>query len=244
MRFAICSIIQEDALCYVEGSPCEKFYKKKKEKRPLTETSSSQNDLDHDPSNTTTTATTTTTTPAIDDQNCGVSAVADMASNLRIIGGREAAKGRWPWQVVIMNHDLDPFCGGTLITPQFVLTAAHCVRRRLYVRAGEHDLMSEEGPEQQVRVEQVFKHPEYDPETVDNDIALLRLRRPFKMSKFVATACLPDADKQLAVDSLGTILGWGKRKKNAHFGTDVLHQVRPIADCVITQQSAIKLTND
>lgn len=174
-------------------------------------------------------------TKLIDDETCGQAQVKDQSQNLRIIGGREATKGVWPWQVVILNHDMDPFCGGTLITPQFVLTAAHCVRRRLYVRAGEHDLMSEEGPEQQVRVESVFKHPDYDPETVDNDIALLRLRKPFKLSKYVSTACLPASDKVMGVDSLGTILGWGKRKKNAHFGTDVLHQAKvPIAsakDC-------------
>ena len=63
---------------------------------------------------------------------------------LRIIGGREATRGHWPWQVAILNKYKEVFCGGTLIAPGWVLTAAHCVRKHLYVRVGEHDLVINE----------------------------------------------------------------------------------------------------
>lgn len=174
-------------------------------------------------------------TKYIDDSTCGIPQVKDMAANMRIIGGRVATPGRWPWQVAVLNKRREPFCGGTLITPQFVLTAAHCVRRRLYIRAGEHDLVSEEGSEQEVRVDKYFTHPDYDAEIVDSDIALLRLRKPLKMTKYVNVACLPKPEETLDVESLGTILGWGKQRNTALFGTDVLHQaqvpIASVADC-------------
>ncbi|RWS14716.1 chymotrypsinogen B-like protein [Dinothrombium tinctorium] len=167
----------------------------------------------------------------IDNINCGVSYAKDIRSKLRIIGGREATKGRWPWQVAILNRLREPFCGGTLIAPQFVLTAAHCVRKRLFVRAGEHDLFKNEGTEQEVRVVEAFVHPKFDVETVDNDIALLRLRRPLKLGKYVSTACLPSSSDHLKMNTMGIILGWGKKRNSALFGTDVLHQAQvPIAD--------------
>lgn len=168
-------------------------------------------------------------------QNCGRKLISDLSSNLRIIGGRESTPGSWPWQVMILNKFYEPFCGGTLIHPEFVLTAAHCVRHRLYVRAGEHDLLADEGSEQEQRVIKTITHPDYDVETVDNDIALLKLRKPFKMTKQVSVACLPNAKDKLQVDDLATILGWGKRKDTAMFGSDVLHQAKvpivSVRDC-------------
>ena len=47
----------------------------------------------------------------------------------RIIGGRPTAPGEWPWVVAIMEDNFQ-FCGGSLITDQHVLTAAHCLKNK------------------------------------------------------------------------------------------------------------------
>ncbi len=66
------------------------------------------------------------------------------SSALRIIGGRESAPDHWPWQAAILNQYREVFCGGTLLAPGWILTAAHCVRKQLSVRLGEHDLVVNE----------------------------------------------------------------------------------------------------
>lgn len=55
-----------------------------------------------------------------------------------------------------------------------ILTAAHCVRKRLYVRLGEHNLQQHDGSEIELKIEYAIKYPKYDKKTVDNDVALLR----------------------------------------------------------------------
>jgi len=148
-----------------------------------------------------------------------------------IVGGVEAVKGAYPWQVSYQwrtNLSGDQHtCGGTIIGPEWILTAAHCIfRTRIFkfmVVAGEHDLTKEEGSEQMSDIAEFIVHPDYDEETSSNDIALLRLKTPLKMSIMVQPACLPQASMRHRLYETGvkTILsGWGELDPKGIFDHD------------------------
>ena len=49
----------------------------------------------------------------------------------RIVGGADATQNSWPWQVMLMHSDSNaPFCGGSLLNNEWVVTAAHCIHGR------------------------------------------------------------------------------------------------------------------
>ncbi|KAL1401299.1 hypothetical protein pipiens_006721 [Culex pipiens pipiens] len=161
--------------------------------------------------------------------NCGLPMVRNkpkkyLYNMLRIIGGKTSKRGQWPWQVAILNRFKEAFCGGTLVAPRWILTAAHCVRKRLFARLGEHHLQQPDGSEIEFRIDFSIKHPRYDKKTVDNDVALLRLPRDVERSAFVGYACLPERFQTLPTGHTCTIIGWGKKRHSDDAGTDVLHE--------------------
>ncbi|XP_073248869.1 uncharacterized protein [Porites lutea] len=137
----------------------------------------------------------------------------------RIVNGSEAPVNGWPWQAMLLSSSGSQFCGGSLIHPQWVLTATHCVRSRalsdVKVRLGAHyRLWSSVGTEQDFNVINIILHENYNsPNQYSNDIALLRLSRPAVLGKGVGLVCLSDPNFQLPFDNSNKpcwITGWGR----------------------------------
>jgi secreted trypsin-like serine protease len=169
----------------------------------------------------------------------------------RVLGGEVAADHAWPWQVALVRaNDANvyegQYCGGSLITRQWVLTAAHCVYQKaedgtqvlvapetIRVLAGTNILQV--GTGELLGVAHVYAHPDYDAAAIDNDIALIELARPPEIPS-VATVKLPTADieAQLAAAGTGAIVtGWG-RMQDGKFPVDlrqVAISILPRDDC-------------
>ncbi|ELK10992.1 Prostasin [Pteropus alecto] len=139
--------------------------------------------------------------------SCGV------ASQARITGGSSAAPGQWPWQVSII-YDGIHVCGGSLVSEQWVLSAAHCFPREHYkeeyeVKLGAHQLDAYT-PEAEVRtVAQIILHTSYRHEGSQGDIALLHLSSPITFSRYIRPICLPAANASFPNGLQCTVTGWG-----------------------------------
>jgi secreted trypsin-like serine protease len=117
----------------------------------------------------------------------------------RIVGGENAAAATWGWAASLRYASSGRhFCGGSIISPNHILTTAHCVVQStsssswLYVVTGSISL-SERG--EQYNVQRIIVHPGYSTQTYLNDIAILKLERPIDLSAFSNDRiCLPTID--------------------------------------------------
>uniref|UniRef100_A0A452UFJ7 Chymotrypsinogen B-like n=1 Tax=Ursus maritimus TaxID=29073 RepID=A0A452UFJ7_URSMA len=147
---------------------------------------------------------------------CGVPAIHPKLSGLsRIINGEDAVPSSWPWQVSLQTGSGLHFCGGSLISQHWVVTAAHCrVRKGHRVVAGVSDHGSDDEAVQVLRIEEVFEHPLWDRAADTNDIALLKLATPALLSTTVSPVCLPSGNASFPAGSICATTGWGRTQYN------------------------------
>uniref|UniRef100_A0A3Q3FIH2 Coagulation factor VIIi n=1 Tax=Kryptolebias marmoratus TaxID=37003 RepID=A0A3Q3FIH2_KRYMA len=135
----------------------------------------------------------------------------------RLVGSNTCPKGKCPWQVLILL-DGKSHCGGVLIQPDWVITAAHCLHgnniQNLTVVAGDHNIDVEENTEQRIAVSMATSHENYNPLSGDSDVALLRLNCSVTLNRYAVPVCLPTrdfAEQELLPVRYHTLSGWGKR---------------------------------
>uniref|UniRef100_A0A8D0H475 chymotrypsin n=1 Tax=Sphenodon punctatus TaxID=8508 RepID=A0A8D0H475_SPHPU len=160
-------------------------------------------------------------------QGCGVPAIHPVLSGYaRIVNGEEAVSGSWPWQVSLQDSTGFHYCGGSLISEDWVVTAAHCgVRTTHRVVVGEFDQASPAEDVQVLQITKVFKNPTFNMLTLKNDITLLKLGTPARLTARVSPVCLPEASDDFPGGLTCVTTGWGLTNPNAQKTPEKLQQV-------------------
>ncbi|KAM3960022.1 trypsin CFT-1 [Aphomia sociella] len=149
--------------------------------------------------------------------------------NPRIIGGVATTIERHPFTVqVLLNNALQ--CGGSILTPRHVLSAAHCFvesnsiisPRYFRVRAGTARLNSGGSV---VSVSMIIVHERYSAVTHDNDVAVLLLASALRFSQSISYIGIPPQAFAVPDNSSVVHLGWGRTNPNINLPSEILQEV-------------------
>ncbi|XP_075273728.1 coagulation factor IX-like isoform X2 [Opisthocomus hoazin] len=170
-------------------------------------------------------------------------------SDSRVTGGTLCQRGHCPWQVLIRNGDDVGFCGGSLISSRWVVTAAHCLDlvRPHHVTVGDFDKYQREFKEQKIAVERSWTHPHYDSNDYNGDIALLYLSSDVVFNEYAVPICLPSpnlATLLLEEGRIGTVSGWGATHARGPTLRFLMKVRLPIVNLQTCQRSMDRLITD
>ncbi len=155
----------------------------------------------------------------------------EFAGIQKIVGGKPVEDdSRYPWMVSLNSNSQYPdiysghSCGGTLIAPEWVLTAAHCVKSiymDFHVVLGTTSLVVPPGNYERIGVQRILRHPSYVRTNNDNDIALLQLSAPSSMTPVDGLHYSGDPS---AISAVATAIGWG----TTEFKGDIPEQLQEV----------------
>ncbi|XP_062991786.1 plasma kallikrein-like isoform X2 [Elgaria multicarinata webbii] len=150
----------------------------------------------------------------------------------RIVGGINSSLGEWPWQVSlhVKLTSYSHLCGGTIISDQWIVTAAHCVEELNspeYWRVYSGILKQSEIRDDTsfFNVKQMIVHSEFRRSEEGSDIALMKLDRPMNFSVLEQPACLPSKEEINTRYTECWVTGWGYRRERGQV-EDVLQKVK------------------
>ncbi|XP_030743529.1 putative serine protease 45 [Echinops telfairi] len=122
----------------------------------------------------------------------------------------------WPWEASLRLNN-EHVCGGSLIDPSWVVTAAHCIQstKEYSVMLGTSELQPQASSQALlIPVKDIIMHPKYWGRTfIMGDVALLQLHPPANLSKFVQPICIPEPKFHLEVGKPCWVTGWGQIKQ-------------------------------
>lgn len=155
----------------------------------------------------------------------------ETGSQDRIVGGTDAFIEDWPWQVSLQQGG-QHICGGSLVSPRWVVTAAHCFAggkselSRWRVVSGRTYMGTLGGS----YVDRIILNGHYDPSQNDYDIALMRLSSPLTVGENRKPVCLPPKAFGLPAEAPMTVTGWGHLEENGKVNPSLQKATVPLID--------------
>ncbi|XP_041850067.1 ST14 transmembrane serine protease matriptase a [Melanotaenia boesemani] len=159
-----------------------------------------------------------------DEENCDCGT--RMFKSTRIVGGQDADEGEFPWQVSLHVKGYGHVCGASIISPKWLVTAAHCVQddgKTSFSKPGTWEAYLGLHAQQQIgpqvvkrSLKQIIPHPYYNAYTFDNDIALMELDNPVAYSDRIKPICLPAPQHDFPFGESVWITGWGATREGGY----------------------------
>ncbi|XP_054458277.1 proproteinase E-like [Anoplopoma fimbria] len=173
---------------------------------------------------------------------CGIPTYEPSVS--RVVNGVDARPYSWPWQISLQyfsGYAYHHTCGGTLLAPNWVMTAGHCIGSRTYrVVMGEYDLTKEESNEQIRSVEKIVVHPKWDDNCLScgNDIAMIKLAKPAVMNDKVQPSCVPESGEIAPHNYPCYITGWGRIYNGGPIASKLQQALLPVVSHEVCSSSS------